>query len=53
MKSSFTASLVEPVEKSGARIEVLEALDVAIDDYVLPRNEGVIEYENGVVLVEA
>src|SRR5262249_23606182 len=43
----------EAVEKSGARIEVLEALHIAINEDVLPWNERIVEHEDGVVLIEA
>src|SRR5258706_6575110 len=43
----------EAVEKSGARIEVLEALHIAMNDDVLPGNECVVEHENGVILIKA
>ena len=57
MKSSLTARRVQPckseaVEEPRARIEALEPLHVAMNDDILPRNERVIEYEDGVVLVE-
>ena len=43
----------EAVDEAGARIERLQPLDVAMDDDVLPGDEGVVEHEDGVVLVEA
>ena len=58
MKSSFTAKPRaalegEAVGKARARIELLQPLDVAMDEHVLPGDEGVVEDEDGVVLVEA
>ena len=58
MKSSFTAKPRaalhgEAVDEARARIELLQALDVAMDEHVLPGDEGVVEHEDGVVLVEA
>jgi hypothetical protein len=58
MKSSFTASRVQPcrvkpLKESGARIKVLEALYVAMNEHILPGDEGVIEHENRVILVKA
>jgi hypothetical protein len=43
----------EAVEKTRLRIKVLQPLDVAMDDDVLPGNERVVENEYRVVLVEA
>jgi hypothetical protein len=34
------------------RIEILQPLDVAVNDDVFPRDEGVIKNEDGVILVE-
>ena len=42
----------EAVEESRARIEVFEAFDVAMNEDVLPRDERIIEHEDGIVLVE-
>ena len=43
----------EAVEEAGFRIEILQPLDVAVDEHVLPGDERVVEHEDGVVLVEA
>ena len=40
------------VEKARARIEHLDLLDVAVEQHVLPRDQHVVEHEDGVVLVE-
>jgi hypothetical protein len=35
------------------REEVVSEIDVAVDEHVLPGDEGVVQDEHGVVLVEA
>ena len=57
MKSSLTDKRtqpwkVKPFRKPGLRVEFPQHLDVAVHEHVLPRDERVVEDEDGVVLVE-
>jgi hypothetical protein len=55
MNSSFTARRVHPwkaLEKTGLRAELLYLAEAAVDEHVLPRDQHLIQDENGVVLVQ-
>jgi len=43
---------VVAVEKTGLRVEAFGPLNISVHQHVLPRNKGIFEHHNGVVLVE-